>query len=528
MPNVVKPRASRPEFLPLSIARMLWKHKVLIATASILLASAACVIVYSLRPVYKAEAVVLVDSQKIPESFVASTVQVSLQDSLTTISQRVLSATRLQKIMTDFNLYREQRKRLTFEEVAEEMRKDLIVTPVQGWAGGRSAAFRVSYQGYSANTVAAVANQVAALFIGENVTTRAQRAENTTDFLETQLEQAKASLEQQEAHLSRFKLQHRGELPQQEAALLSTLSRFQSELQGTQDAANRAEQNRVLLQNSLNVAESSVANLTRSVHAASSTTSVVATANQTAQRVAASQSVRAKLQALEAHYSAEHPDVTRARSELAAALREEEAARSRLAQQQESKPVVTKVETSIPPPSQLVAELNTEKERAQMIRLQLNLLNKEIADRNAERQQILRNISTYQGKVERLPVREQEMTSVLRDYEMSKQNYSSLLAKKLSAEMAGQMEHRQQSERFTLLEPARVPSAPIKPKRLILCGVAAVGSLVLCVAFAIGLELRKNCLLGEWELPSEWTVIGRISKIEVPPPGGAPIGLESR
>src|SRR3954454_17262623 len=100
--SVQKPRTTRPEFLPLSIARMLWKHRFLVVGSWIPIGLAGCMIVYLLPLVYKAEAVVLVDSQKIPETFVTSTVQVSLQDSLTTISQRVLSATRLHKIITDF------------------------------------------------------------------------------------------------------------------------------------------------------------------------------------------------------------------------------------------------------------------------------------------------------------------------------------------------------------------------------------------------------------------------------------------
>jgi uncharacterized protein involved in exopolysaccharide biosynthesis len=44
-------------------------------------------------------------------------------------------------------------------------------------------------------------------------------------------------------------------------------------------------------------------------------------------------------------------------------------------------------------------------------------------------------------------------------------NYQSLLDKKLQAQMAQNLEHKQQGEHFKILDPARLPEKPIKPDR---------------------------------------------------------------
>src|SRR5262249_42718726 len=86
----------------------------------------------------------------------------------------------------------------------------------------------------------------------------------------------------------------------------------------------------------------------------------------------------------------------------------------------------------------------------------------------------------------------------------------SLLDKKLAAGMATDMERRQQGERFTMLDAARIPEKPIRPKRPFLYAIACGMSIALALAFAIVKETKKNTILGEWELPSGVTVLGRV------------------
>src|SRR4051794_3324336 len=92
-------------FGPLSLTRMVWKHKFMVVALWVVITLGAAVIAYRLPPTYRAETVILVDAQKIPERYVAATVSEDVQDRLATISQEIMSATRLKRIIDDFDLY---------------------------------------------------------------------------------------------------------------------------------------------------------------------------------------------------------------------------------------------------------------------------------------------------------------------------------------------------------------------------------------------------------------------------------------
>ena len=106
------------------------------------------------------------------------------------------------------------------------------------------------------------------------------------------------------------------------------------------------------------------------------------------------------------------------------------------------------------------------------------------------------------------------MAQVTRDYEMSKLNYKSLMDKQIAAEMALDMERRQQSERFIVLDRAQLPAKPIKPNRPQLYGIGSGVGLLLALVFGVLAELRRNVLLGEWELPPDVPVLARLPHIE--------------
>lgn len=164
--------------------------------------------------------------------------------------------------------------------------------------------------------------------------------------------------------------------------------------------------------------------------------------------------------------------------------------------------------------NEITPEILREQERVAALKAQASAAQKELDLRQAERQQILAAIADYQARVEKLPVREQEMASLVRDYQISKANYEQLLNKSFSAEMATDMEKRQKAERFTVLDVARVPEKPSKPNRPLLYIVGVTLSLLLGTAVAFTRELKRNVVLGEWELPSDILVLGRVPKID--------------
>jgi uncharacterized protein involved in exopolysaccharide biosynthesis len=313
--------ATKPQFLPLSIARMLWKQRGLILAVWLAVTFLAAAVVFRLPNVYEGEAVLLVDSQKIPEKFVSSTVQVSLEDSLNAISEQVLSSGLLEKIVDKYHLYPGLASTKTRAELVDKLRRDLSIGVERGLSLGRPGAFRISYDAPNPVTAAGVVNDVCNLFVTQNSKTRERRAEGTSEFIETQLQQAKKSLDEQEAQLSQYKLKWAGELPQQETALMGALARLQADLQGNQDAVARAQQNKLVLENTLKFSESSLATLERALSAPPSRNSAAALGIVVPQ--SNSERLRAKLEDLRQRYTDDHPEVRQVRSELAQALADE-------------------------------------------------------------------------------------------------------------------------------------------------------------------------------------------------------------
>ena len=221
-------------------------------------------VVRSLPAVYLSEAVILVDSQKIPEKFVSATVGSDLEERIAAIRQQLLSSGELKKIIDDFGLYKEERKTHFEEEILEKMRDNISITlePI-GKNDKRPGAFRVGYQGSDPVLVARVANRLTDLYVEQNLKTREGQAEGTSEFLDAQLRGAKNGLDQLEATVSAYKLKHNGELPEQEHTLASALSRLQVELEANRDSINRAQQTKVIVTSNLNAMEASLASQTQ-------------------------------------------------------------------------------------------------------------------------------------------------------------------------------------------------------------------------------------------------------------------------
>jgi polysaccharide biosynthesis transport protein len=512
------PTAAR--FSPLSLARMVWKQKVWVLIVWVIVAAAGAFVTMRLPPRYRAETLILVEVQKIPDKYVSSTVVSDVQDRLATMSQEILSANRLKKIIEDYKLYPETRAEGSFEAVVELMRRDVSVKLEKGWTNNRPGAFRISYEGAQPTIVAAVANRLASAYIDENLRVREQQAEGTSQFLDGQLKEAKKTLDELEAAVSRYKVAHNGELPQQEGSINTTLMRLQTELQGIQDAMNRAQQNKVVIEAELGAIDSrlsAIATAEIAPREAGAPPGETAAESRRPAAITASQALELRLAELKARYSDDHPEVRRMKAALAQALKAE--------QEQPAAPPASPRPRVAAPSSQpkVSPELSREavqlSQRASTLRAQRAIAADELEKGAADRVRVLKTMGIYQAQLKSLPIREQEMAALMRDYEMSKANYRSLLDKKTSADMAAELEHRQKAERFLPLDPAVPPERPFKPNRGVLIGASTVAGLALGISLALAREMRKNVLLGEWELPAGVVVLGRVPNIDVHPRG---------
>ena len=537
-----------PQFSLPSLAEAIWKQKLIILAVWVGLSIVAFLVTRFLPKVYQAEALVLLESQRIPHDFVnPTTVRADLWERLSSLDQRVLSHTQLLALIESFGLYRNEAKTLNQEELVERMRDDIHIALEQGLgASDRPPAFRVVYQGPKPEEVAQVANRLAYLFIEQDLRERSVEAVGTAEFLESRLEAARQQLETQETRLSRYKTEHNGELPEQEGALMGTLSRLQTQLSANQEAVRQSQQDKFFAKNALDVALSSAGEL-RAITKRSNPT-LGATGSEAASiledpKVRALRELRRELITLRQRYTESHPEVLKAKEsvrQLEAEIKadSQNASESEVAKSDNgpggpaavpgNNAAAPGADTAIPAAdpatagndagtpgnpalaSLLEPEMRRREEQINQLQTQVKSLDNRIEMLQTSQERLLHAIDDAERQIQKLPLREQEIASLLRDYEITKSNYQSLLKKRMDADLAMEMEKRQKSEKFVLLEPARVPEDPVKPKVLLISALGSGAGLLFGMFFGLGREVKKNVFLGEWELPKELNVMGRV------------------
>jgi succinoglycan biosynthesis transport protein ExoP len=444
--------------------------------ASLALAIAGIVGVSLLPNIYSATTTILVDPQKIPERYVASTVTSDPNARLNTLTQQVLSDSRLQEIVDANNLYQAKRQKMTREELLQYVREKTTIElkqtpqPDQGLSS-----FSISYEDGDRFLVATIANQLAASFINWNLKLRQQQALGTTQFLSTELEQAKLSLEQQESEMEAFRMKHIGATPDQVNINMQTLSRLQAEMQMNSDTVNRLEQERVLLTRFRPTEVRDTASL-----------------SERGRLLQEEHRLEGEVWNLKRQFTDTYPDVIAAEEQL-------KNLKTRLAALPESTA-----------DSSDTYDSNTQ--------LRLSLIDKELQQHKQQQNNLKDQIQLYQWKVDSVPVLETQLSQLTRDYETSRQNYQSLLDKTFSAGMSEQLEKTQQGKRFTVLDAAKTPEKPIKPPRLILMAAAVGIAIILPAGIALGFYLLGGAVKSERELkallPAKMQILGTIPSIK--------------
>jgi len=484
-----RPKANDIEISPAHYLQLILHRKWIVITIFAIVSAVTAIIAQRLPNIYMSETVILVDPQKVPESYVKATVTGDVRNRLGTLTQQILSATRLQKIIENLNLYHEERKTMAREDVLAAMRGDINVSMVNGGGGSQDLqAFRISYSGKDPRLVARVTSELASLFIEENLKAREQQATGTTDFLQHQLEETRKGLETQEAQLRDFRLKHLGEMPEHQVANLTVLGQLQASLQQENEALSRAEQQRTYLQTMMAQA-TPVVDVDGGVDPgdAKPTNANEGPKSPAARSAAPGGSLnddKARLAILLSRYTDKYPEVQKLRQQIADREAKEKAA-------VQAAPVEVTAASGPPVPAppakkkQIFVPVNSTNP---VILSQLKGIETEIAKHKEEQQRLNKLVGSYQAKLEAIPVREQQIAELVRDYEINKNHYSQLLDKQLSAETASQLELRQKGETFKILDPAQVAERPSKPKRMLIDAAGSMAGLFMGILAVIASE----------------------------------------
>jgi polysaccharide chain length determinant protein (PEP-CTERM system associated) len=460
-------------YSPVDFLMMGWRRKWLIVIPAIVVGAGTFVWARYLPNVYRSEVSIVIVPQRVPEEYVRSTVTTQIEDRLQMISQQLLSRTRLERIINEFDLYKAERETMIMEDIIERMRTvDIRVgISAQQRRGNEATAFTVAYESPQARTAMLVADRIGSMFVQENLQDREILADQTNQFLQAQLEDARRRLIEHEKKLQEFNEKNAGHLPSEVQSNLAMLQNTQMQLQASIEAGNR-ERDRLLVLD---------AAISEAVAAAQDPRPVAASPTDPASMTAAQQLevARTQLKALEVRLKPEHPDVARMK---------------RAIQQLEAKAEAEALANPVSPDPAAAAgpRLAPDMGRLAQMRLESQEIRARLEGRKRDEERLQKAIATYGARLESAPGLASAQVELTRDYATIQEQYTTLLRKSEESKIAVNLERRQIGEQFKIIDGARLPERPIRPDRMQLNLMGLIGGLGLGLALAALLEYRDT------------------------------------
>lgn len=409
--------------------QILRRRKYTIIVPMLVLLFLSVVVTIALPPVYRSKATILIEQQHIPSDLVKSTVISFADERIRQIQQKLMTIDNLNKIIEKFDLYKKEKKAVNSSDLAEQFKEsttlELINADVIGKGKNTKAtlAFTLSFD-YKVPVIAQkVANELVTLFLDENIRSRTQRAEESTKFLQEEAEKFKLDIQKIENQLAEYKDKYSGSLPELLNVNLSAISRIENSLQQLQLQEKMLQERKINLSNQL---------------AVTSPVLLDNGANKTG-KVETRASLELEYQNLLDKYSSTHPDV---------------------------KAVKRKLDNFKDDGAKATATTQVNNPSYVQLQSELNLANVEARNIAQQKLSLTEQLKKLEGNVSQTHQVERGYSDLMRDLENHKAKYNDLKAKYLEAKLSQNLEAEQKAEKFTLLEPPRLPDKPEKPNRI--------------------------------------------------------------
>lgn len=426
------------------------KWSILIPATSIFLLAALAA--YNLPKKYRSTATILIEAQEVPDEYVKANISSYADQRIQTINQQITGTPRLMEMIQRLNLYDQMKGKASMEEVVDKMRKDIKLTPISADVvdprSGRPAqatiAFSISYQGGNPRTVQQVASELSSLYLAENLKGRAKQSSGTYRFLQEEMQSIKKSLDEVDKRLSVFKQKNLDSLPELSQANVQSFEQVDRDIRLLSDQLRSSREKEGYLRSQLaNVQPEQSSNQKESLR-----------------------QLKLRLAELKTNFSEKHPDVRKTRLEIAELEKQMKAAsRTKDAGQADNPAYVT-----------LAAQLAAARSDSLS-------LTRQITEMEAKR-------ATYQRRIQASPRVEEGYKTILAERNSLQQKYDDLSRKAMEASVAHGLEKEQLGERFTLVDPARLPLKPVSPNvRVILL----IGLLIGLGAGAGLAAIRESC-----------------------------------
>jgi polysaccharide chain length determinant protein (PEP-CTERM system associated) len=443
---------------------------------------------------YTSQTLVLVEQQKVPDNFVKPVVTEELNERLATMQEQILSRTRLQPLIERFSLFPSDMGKVPMEDLVDRMRKLISVTAVRADFGTRTGGlpgFYISFTGREPHVAQQVCSEITSMFMQENLLAREQSAQGTTEFLSSQLDDAKRKLDDQDAKLAGFKQKYLGQLPEQEQTNLSVLGALNTQLDGMNQALARAQQDQAF-------AESLLADRLAAWKAAPA-------GKEDPEDLRKKLSdLESQLSLLDARYTSDYPDVIKTKSEIVELKKKlnakpvAESATSADKSATDTDKSTTNNDKSAKDAGKSAPDKDkpaaAESPEIRQLRLQIHEQENLKFEKAKEQERLQQQIRAYQSRVQMSPLVEEQYKALTRDHQAALNFYNELLAKETQSAMATDLEKKQQGEQFKVMDAPNLPEKPTWPDRQKFALGGLAGGIGLGFGLAFFLEMRDKTL----------------------------------
>jgi len=464
-------------------------------------------------PTFKSSATILIKEQDIPSELVRSTVTSYAAQRIQTISQRVMTRPNLMEIINKYNLYTDDLKRKTTEEVLEDMRNDInlnmisadVVDPRTGRPGEATIAFTLSFHGDSPGSTQKVAGELTSLFLAENIRTRKEKASETLQFLTDETSKLETRIAEAEKKLAEFKEQNAESLPEMNAMNLTILNRTESDLMNTESELRSLNERKFYLQSQLSMINP-LTNMRSS------------TGESILDPVSRLKALESELASLSARYSSEHPDIVKIKREIdglktqtGSSDSSDETAklltkkRGELAALKEKYSAdhpdvislgkqVSELENQLqanPQSAESVAmTLNPENPAYISVQTQLQTVESDIESLAARKARLTEKVQQLEKRIARSPQVEKDYQVLVREHQNALARFQDIKARQMEAEIGQELEKESKGESFVLIDPAQYPEEPVKPNRIAIIFL----SFIFAMASGLGVAILKETM----------------------------------
>lgn len=444
------PETSPQELLSLC-SRALSRYWLLAMGPAVVLAVLVGVYSYRLPSYYRSDALIFIQPQRITSKLIETPDSEEMHERLDGLVQEILSRPRLRAILERYSLYPNLRGPIGMERAVEKFRGEIKIEPIASQSGGSLLqSFRVAFTHRDQKMSFEITKALSNLFIEESIVDQRSEAQGTEEFLDAELEEARKKLETTENLVQQFVRENFGRLPEHLDAAIARLQNAQAQYDANSQiiAANSGR----------------LGNLQRELDDYLKYQSMTQSDIGSPQAGDSPYETMAKLESalivLTSRYSEQHPDVISTRQRL-------EALKDQLTREG------TDLNRGRTPKAPYARGTDT----ARGLRRELGELNIQGRTLQEENNNLKVLINQLQKDIEMMPMKEQDLLKIKRDYTNVKDNYESLLKAKQDASLQSSLLRSQKATQFRIVEPAELPVLPAGPNRLIIASLGLAGGL---------------------------------------------------